>query len=362
MEGTVAQLNRRIKNEFADVTCYFNEVPAFVEHEIERLYNTLHSSLRFLRIFRTAQDVSTYVARREFERAVILLFQIKGRTVHVLNEMIDLEQKEVERFAAYVFGKLPHVHIISFKAIRTTVNRFAFPVQKHNAKDTYVITLPATPEDYTARLNKTLRNDIRYDQRKIARDHPFFASQFYEKEDIPEQVLKDLIRMSEDRISKKVSDFEHDEQRIMALARQCGFVNALTVNGKVCAGTLSYFIGSGCFQELTARDPAYINYSIGTMTNYLTICEAIRRGMKKFYLGGGRFGYKEKLLGVLTNADHVEIYRSRSCMFLHLGNAARTLAQAYLRLAKVWVHTHKEHAVSKLLTGAFNLYRHQKIR
>lgn len=362
MEGTVAQLHRHTHTEIADVTCYFNDIPAFVEHDIEHLYNTLHSSLRFLRVFRTTRDVSTYVAWHEFERAVILLFQIKGRTVHVLNEMIDLEQREVERFASYIFGKLPQVRIISFKAIRTKVDRFAYPVQKHNAKDTYVISLPATSEEYTASLNKTLRNDIRYDLRKIARDHPSFASHFYEKEEIPEQVLKDLIRMSEERISRKATDFAHEEQRIITLARQCGFVNALTIDGKVCAGTVSYFIGSGCFEELIARDPAYTNYSIGTMTNYLTICEAIRRGMKKFSLGGGRFDYKKKLLGVLNEADHVEIYRSRTAMLIHLGNAAKTLAHAHLRLAKLWVHTHKEHALSRLVTNAFNFYKHQKSR
>jgi hypothetical protein len=360
MEGTVAQLDRLIDTDEDDVTCYFNEIPAFVEPEIERLYNTLHSSLRFLRIFRTTENVSTYVAWRKLERAVILLFQVAGRTVHVLNEMIDLEQKEVERFASFIFAKLPQVHIISFKAIRTTVDQFAYPVQKHNAKDAYIISLPATAEEYTASLNKTLRNDTRYDLRKIARDHPTFASHFYEKDEIPEQLLKDLMRLSEDRISRKVSDFAHDDQRIIALARQCGIANVLTIDGKVCAGTLSYFIGSACYQELTARDPAYANYSIGTMTNYLTICEAIQRGKKKFSLGGGRFDYKEKLRGVLTNADQVEIYRSRPIMLAHLGHATKTLAQAYLRQAKLWVHTHKEHVLSRLLTRAFNFYKQLK--
>ena len=354
--------SKMISTDYSSITCHFNEIPAFVEPEIERLYSTLHSSLPFFRIFRTMEEVSTYVAWRELQPAVILLLQIKGRTVHVLNEMIELEQKEVERFASYVFGKLPQVQIISFKAIRTTADRFAYPVQKHNAKDTYVITLPATPEQYLASLGKGLREKIPYKLRKIGRHHPSFESHFYEKEEIPEQVLKDLIRLSEDRISQKVSDFTHDEQRIIALAKQCGFVNSLTIDGKVCAGTVNYYIGDNSFLELIARDPDYAIYSIGTLANYLSICESIRRGRKKFYLGGGRFDYKQQLLGVLTDADHLEIYRSHSVMLIRLGNAAKTLAQAYLRLAKVWVHTHKEHALSRLATSAIKFYKHQKIR
>lgn len=47
-------------------------------------------------------------------------------------------------------------------------------------------------------------------------------------------------------------------------------------------------------------------------------------------------------------------------MLVHVGNAAKTLAHAYLRHAKVWVHTHKEHVLSRLITGAFNFYRHLK--
>ncbi|TCS39329.1 acetyltransferase (GNAT) family protein [Paucimonas lemoignei] len=356
MAGTVAKLQDFVDTEIDDVKCYINEIPAFVETEIEHLYNTLHSSLRFLRLFRDAKQISTYVAWREWERAVILLFEIRGKTVHVLNEMIELEEKEIERFATYIFKRLPDVQIISFKAIRTTLDRFPYPVQKHNAKDTYLINLPATPEAYTASLRKTLRNDIRYDLRKIARDFPSFSSRFYEKDEIPEPILKDLIRLSEDRIAQKAGDFAHDEQQIIALARQCGFANVMTIDGKVCAGTISYFIGSGCFQELTARDPAYFNYSIGTLTNYVTICEAIQRGKKKFSLGGGRFDYKEKLLGVLTDADRVEIYRSRSVMLMRIDHAMKTLAQAYLRRAKVWVHTNKNHAVARLITRAFNFF------
>lgn len=362
METTAAQSIGSVKADGADINCYFNEIPEFAEPEMERLYNTLHSSLPFFRIFRSTENVSTYVACHENKPAVILLFQIRGRTVHVLNEMIDLEKEEIERFASYVFAKLPQVHIISFKAIRTTVDQFAYPVQKHNAKDTYVITLPDTPEQYLDSLAKSLRKDILKDLRKITRTYPSFTSRFYEGADIPEELLKELIHMSEERISKQVSDFAHDEQRIIAMARQCGFVNVLTVDGKVCAGTINYFIGDSNFEELIARDPAYKNYGIGMMTMYLSICEAIKRGKKKFYLGGGRFDYKEKLLGVLTEADHVEIYRSRATMLMHLGNAAKTLTHAYLRLAKLWVHTHKEHALSKMVTSAFNYYRHQKSR
>ncbi|HCY64147.1 MAG TPA: GNAT family N-acetyltransferase [Oxalobacteraceae bacterium] len=362
MQPIVAQASLKNIADHTGITCHFNEIPEFVWSELERLYSTLHSSLPFFRIFRTTEEVSTYVAWDAQQPAVILLFKIDGRTAHVLNEMIDLEQKEIERFASYVFSKLQQVRIISFKAIRATLDRFAYPVQKHNAKDTYVITLPDAPEQYLASLGKSLRKDILKDMRKISRAHPSFKIQFYEKEEIPEQILIELIHMSEERISQKVSDFAHDEQRIIALAKQCGFVNALIIDGKVCAGTISYFIGAGCFQELVARDPAYKNYGIGILAMYASICESIRRGKKKFYLGGGRFDYKQQLLGVLTDADHVEIYRSRAAMLIHLGNAAKTLAHAYLRLAKVWVHTHKEHALSRLVTSVFLFLKRQKIR
>lgn len=306
--------------------------------------------------------VSAYVAWHESVPTVILLFQVRNRTAHVLNEMIDLKQEEIQRFASYLFDNLPQVRIISFKAIRTEVCRLVYPFQQYNAKETYVITLPATPDQYTAMLGKGLREKIPYKLRKLEREHPAFESRFYEKEEIPEQVLKDLIRLSEERIARKVGDFSHDELRIIALARQCGFVHVMTVDGKVCGGSVNYYIGSNAFLELIARDPSYSIYSIGMLTAYLSICESIRRGKKKFYLGGGRFDYKEKLLGVLTDADHVEIYRSRAAMLSHLGNAARTLAHACLWRAKVWIHTHKEHALSRLTTSAFHYIRHRKAR
>src|SRR4051812_32319725 len=89
--------------DHAGIACYIDEIPEFIEPELERLYGTLHSSLPFFRVFRNTESVSTYVALKGSQPAVILLFQIQGKIVHVLNEMINLEQRELERFASYVF-------------------------------------------------------------------------------------------------------------------------------------------------------------------------------------------------------------------------------------------------------------------
>ncbi|HEX9171861.1 MAG TPA: GNAT family N-acetyltransferase, partial [Telluria sp.] len=184
-----------------------------------------------------------------------------------------------------------------------------------------------------------------------------FSSAFHEKEEIPEHVLRDLIRLSEERISQKVSAFAHDEARILALAKECGFVHVLTIDGKVCAGTINYYIGSNVFLEVLGRDPAYSSFSIGLLTMYLSACESIRRGKRQYFLGGGRFDYKQKLLGILSEADRVEIYRSHGAMLIHLANAVATLAHAWVRRAKVWVHAHKTHPVSRLAFSVFARYR-----
>lgn len=360
MDALSAQSSELLGRVGERITWHINEIPAFVEVEIERIYGTLHSSIPFFKIFRSTKNVSTYTSWSENQPEAILLFQISGRSVQVLNEMIDLDEREIERFASYVFAKLPFVHIISFNAIRTALDRFAYPVQKHNAKDTYVITLPPTPDDYMASLSRRLRDNIQYSLRRVKRDHPSFESRFYETEKIPDDVLKSLIRLSEERISQKVADFSHDERRIIALAKQCGFVNVLTIDGKICGGTINYFIGINSFLELVARDLTYAHYSLGMVTNCLSVCETIRRGKKSYYLGGGRFDYKEKLLGVLVEADHVEIYRSRLHLVVHAGHAAKTLGHAYLRLAKVWVKTHQQHVISKFVTKLFNIYTQQR--
>lgn len=334
-----------------------NEVPSFIEPELARLYNTLHSSLPFFKVFRSTDQVSTYVAWDDCEPIVILLFRLVNGRVEVLNEMIDIAPLELSRFVRYIFARLPAANIVSFKAVKTDTEGFPFPLQKNNAKETYAIALPGTPAEYTESLGKSTRTNIRYSLNKITRDYPSFACQFYVNDQVNEEHIREIIRLSERRISGKASHYSHDVQRIIHLTRLCGFVNVLTIDGKVCAGTVNYRVGSGVFGEVIGHDFSYEKYGLGKLSVYLTICESITRGCTKFYLGGGRFDFKGRILSAMENMDRLEIYRSPLAMVFNFDNAVKASVAAGIRRVKVWLHEHQDRFIAKCVFSAFYFWR-----
>ncbi|WP_158592198.1 GNAT family N-acetyltransferase [Noviherbaspirillum sedimenti] len=339
------------------IACYMNEVPLFVEAELVRLYDMLYSSMPFFKAFRSTEQLSSYVAWRNNHPIAIFVFQFRDGKIDVLNEMIEIDQVEIDRFAHTLFAKVPAADIISFKALKTDRRRFSFPSQRCYASDTYVIALPATSKAYTAALGKSTRTAIKYQMNKVARDHPSFTSRFYADEDIDEQHIRDILKLSEARISSKAFNFSHDEKRIINLVKMCGLVNVLFIDGRLCAGSINYRIGSSYFGAVIGQDFAYEKYGLGKLTVYLTICESIDRHGKNFYLGGGPFDYKGRMLGVQQVMDRLDIYRSYGKLMLNFGSAAKTVMVGYVRRLNVWLHKHEHKSGARFVLNSYYLWK-----
>jgi len=56
--------DRAVQLEEITISCHVHEISSFVEQDLARLYGNLFSSLPFFRIFKSMEDVSTYVVRQ----------------------------------------------------------------------------------------------------------------------------------------------------------------------------------------------------------------------------------------------------------------------------------------------------------
>ena len=342
------------------ISCYLHEIPPFVERDLVRLYGHLFSSLPFFRIFKSLEDVSTYVVRQGGQAITVLLFRYKEGEIDVFNEMIRIDEAELQRFASYMFAKFDRACVISFKAIQTNLQSLPFPFQQHNAKDDFVILLSRMPQDYTARLGKATRANIKRYMKRLVQNHPSFSYQFYEKEDIDEQHIRAIIDLSKDRISARKKKFgvdENETQGLIRLAKVCGMVNVVRINGRLCAGTISYRTGSGYIAVVNAHDAQFDEYWLGTLCYYLTICESMVRGGKAFHMGGGRYEYKKRLLGVRQDMDRIEIYRSYRHCVLRFDRVVKTLFASWVRKLKLWVLAREKSLISQLVIRILHFYR-----
>ena len=339
------------------VSCYIDEIPPLIETELVRLYQTLHSSLPYFKTFRSLEQANSYVEQCNGYPCSVLLFTIRNRRIDVLNEMIEIDQAALDRFARYVFAIFDRADIIRFKAVKTEACGFAYPMQKHKSKDTYFISLPATPQEYTRSMGKSTRTGVRYQTNNVLRNFPSFSSFSSVNKDINEEHVREIIRFSEHKINAKGGKFAHDTQRILALAKMCGFVHVLLINGRVCAGSINYCIGSSYFGEVTAYDPQYEKYGLGKLCVHQTICESIMRGGAKFYLGGGTFEFKQRMLGVILSMDEVHIYRSSGRMLRHLDKAAATFVLGLFRQLKRALQRRQKTPWARVVFRVANFFR-----
>lgn len=323
------------------VSCYLGEVPEFVDLALSNRYETLHSSLAFFKVWRSIEHVNCYVAWRDGLAQEVLLFSCERRQVSVLNEMIEVAPAELQRFTDYIFENFPEADLIRFNAIDTITVGLGFPAQRYNAKDNFLVSLPATPDEYLAGLGKSTRANLRSRINNIRKNFPSFTSTRFVNEAISEAVIREIVRLSEHRIRDKGVHHKHDVDRILALSKTCGFVVVLSIDGRMCAGSINYRIGASIFGEVTAHDPAYERHGLGALCVYYTACEAIKAGARKFYLGGGVFGFKGRMLGKRIDMDQLQIYRSHTRLLANLDRAALAFAHGQLRRLKNTLHENK---------------------
>jgi hypothetical protein len=328
------------------ISCYENEVPAFVEVELDRLYGSLYSSLAHFRIFGGIENASTYVVRANRTVIAVLLFRHDRGKVRVINEGMKISEQEIARFVNYIFTVFRFVQVISFHAIQTDIQRLPFPYQRFNCTEDSVVMLPDSAQAYLASLGNATRKNIKRHKNRLQRSFPSFCYRVYTKGGVEEQHIRDIIGLNRARMARKntISSIGDEEaQMITRLAQECGLVGVATIDGRVCAGTITYRLGEHYVSRVNAHDPAYDHYRLGMLCCYLTICQCIAAGGKEFHLMCGREEYKSLLLGVQQDLDHLAVYRSRAHFLLHGDMAFKTAFSAYILQAKLWLLRQAKH-------------------
>jgi CelD/BcsL family acetyltransferase involved in cellulose biosynthesis len=313
----------------------------WVEEFLLKRYASHYASLsRMAATGELDRGVQVFLAREEGELVSALLFRRDGARVQVLNEVTALSAAEIQRFARYVFARWPEVGVICFKAIRTDLRKAKFPFQRFNHLEDFVISLPASADAYHAMLGPSLRKTLRTYGNKIRRMHPTFSHEVHEAADIDEQHVRAILAFSRARIAAKGKKWGLDEaecQRIVALARTCGLVSVIFIDGRVCAGAVSFRAGDDMFMRVCSHDPAYDDLRLGTLVRYCALEASIERGARECHLLWGRQAYKYQFMAEPRELDNLTMYRSWAQMLVHRRLAFHNIRQAAVRTLKLAV-------------------------
>jgi hypothetical protein len=302
-------------------------VPQCVDGKLDQLYQHMYSSLAYHMAYgNITSDTSTYVVTKNGEIITVLLFRLESGRVRVLNEQFWITAEEIDRFAHYIFNACSSVNIISFPVIDTATGALSFPYRQSRCTHDIVLTLPDTAEEYLGSLGKSTRSYIKRYLNKLKRSFPSVSCNTYGNKEVSEQHIHDIIALSRARMAGKHKSSRFDDaetEKITRLARLCGLVSVITIDGQVCAGTINYRFGDSYFLTVIAHDPAYDRYGLGTLCCYLTICECIAQKGKEYHFLWGPYEYKFRLGGIQRDLSHLAIYRSRLQLMLNGGTALK---------------------------------------
>jgi hypothetical protein len=346
--------------------CYENEIPHFVSTEMDRLYGSLFSSLlHFTASKKLTHNTNTYIAHQAGRLQTVLLFRIDSRRIKVLNELIEISGSEIHRFANYVFKTYKLVTSISFHAIRTDFQITSYPYQKFYCAEDIIISLPDTAPIYLRGLGKNTRRNIKRYNEAILRANPSYCYKILSNEEINEDLICHIIGLNKERMAgkNKISVFDDKEtQWIIAIAAASGLVGIVTIDGRICAGSICCRIADNYYMLVIAHDSAYNDFSLGTLCCYQTICECIDRGGKELHFMWGRLDYKYTLQAVQRGYDQLDIYRTRADLFRNLNVVLKTALTGHIREAKFWLlDRERQHDIgSRAATKFLNFLRFSK--
>lgn len=322
-----------------DITFYDNEVPQFVERQLELLYQCVMTTIARFEIWQAAPGASTYVARANGAICALLLFRREGRRVTVYNQQVSLPGRELARFAQAVLSRYPEVSLVSFYAIDTDAASVPYPLQRHACLETIALALPASPKAYLASLGGNMRTSIKRYHNKVVRDFPSFRFEVVHGA-AAAQWVPQIVAFNHARISAKNQVCYHNAEgteRLARLVARYGVVGVASIDGQVCAGIICARIADTWHMMVVAHDPKYDAWRLGKLCCYLSVCDAIEQGGKVYHFGWGRFDYKYKMLGRHQDLYRVEIYRSRLHMVLHARHALQTVGVAAVRRLRLRV-------------------------
>lgn len=319
-------------DETTAVICHEYAVPAYIEPELEQLYQNIFSSLSHFKAYGgLTTDTCTYIARENGKTEAIFLFRRIGRAVLVLNEGMKVDEKSLHDFAHYVFSRWQETTLIMFQAVQAQFETLSYPVQRHECTAQVTMPLPATEEAYLASLGKNMRRNIRRYLKRLQQDHPDFEFQLYGPQQISREQLQEIFRLSRTRITGLNRSFalDDEEEKIFDLARMRGLVGVATIGGKVCGGMIGFRAGDTYFAKVLGHDAAYKDYSLGVLCCYLMAARCIELGCREFNFMWNEYPYKTALGGRRHSLERLIIYRSRMQRVRNSTFAARVAMDAW---------------------------------
>lgn len=206
----------------------------------------------------------------------------------------------LSEFYVFLFKKYPKAN---FFWVESNIN----PIRlKKKSRPYWHIDLPATKEEFDKNLSSSIRKTTRQYPRRIRENIGEFEIKKYSVSEMTQEMVQQFLDWKHDKYyfkwNKPVLDF------LKYNGVTDGFV--MIIDGKFQAMQLISDTGDNVRFVNCSYNPEYRKFGLGTFIYYSVICEMIKAGKKKLFLGGYWFDYKKQYNGILTMVYSGFIFRN----------------------------------------------------
>ncbi len=299
-------------------------LPGYLWAALERHTQSIFCTEPHLRIHGgLTSDVEAWVQRDSGRISGLWLFRRRGHVVRILNEVASVTVAGIDAFADAVFTRYRDIDAIEWHALHLSEgpvpqrrlsrsHRFQRPCQSAVVSDDYVLDLPASIDAWHGSLSRSTHDKLRQCQRRAQRHRPAVAFRLLSAQDITDAEVRAVLQLSRARMRAKGNRYGMDaraERALCALMRERGWLAAIEIDGRLCAGLLCTLAGRDLYMHVIAHDPHFDALRPGYLCCALAIEAAIAQRLQRFHFLWGWYDYKVRLGGQRRVLEHGLLWR-----------------------------------------------------
>ncbi len=310
--------------EYPDLgaTVYAQGVPAGVLDELPGLYGSLLSTDAWF----AAEDrlTPTGACLLETPRHALVFLQ-SGDTVEILNKEFDIAPECVVRAGRALFRALPgarriHIEVLFPPAELTVPKRVLYWT------DHMVVHLPDSVETYAASLGRRTRKELRQKDRRLREDHPDVSVEVLPPGVETDELVAASVEWKNRRFNAQGRTTVWQEKpgdvwTFAEVARRSCEARVTRIEGRAAAVDFVAPVGRSLYAYQSAFDPEFEQYSLGLLSTYGLICDAVLRGCTRVSLLWGTPEYKMRLGAMPLRATRLSLFPTQLARLYSLDEA-----------------------------------------
>ncbi|NLE23130.1 MAG: GNAT family N-acetyltransferase [Actinobacteria bacterium] len=347
-------MKQRLAYPDLGATVELGEVRDDLLAELPALYGSLFSTSDWFDLFFDRPPTGCCILE---DPRHVLVFGRDGRgTVEIYNRTFEITPRDAERACRALFRVLPFVHRIRLHVLFAP-GELRLPTRVLGTRDHLMLDLPGTAEEWEASLGRSTRRNLKLYENRLRRAYPDARTEVIDPRDRAEELLDLIVAWKVARFSAKglttYWETRPDEYTLVfeLLKRGNGEAVVTTVDGRVAAIVLLFWIGQSVCAQEWAHDPAFDSLHLGFVCLRAAIRHAISRGAVSMDLLWGNEQYKERFGARHVPSSGISVFPTRRAR-LHTLREERQVAWRRLRREGSRRYWQARHQAGRVVRGA----------